>query len=96
VLSANAGKYEGTFTGDDAGTWKTTLTQDGTVKGTGISDDLGNFKVFGKSSCDGAFLAGNASTGASFAGTNRNGVISGFWVNPLYGESGTFYGEKVE
>ncbi len=98
LLGAFAGTYAGTFRGDDSGTWQVAISTGGTIKGNGISNDVGKIGIKGKLTSGGALdaVAGSVTTGAVFQGTvDAQGQISGLWVNAKFGESGTFSGSLL-
>ena len=99
-----SGVYSGTFSGDDSGTFVLGVdSANGQVGGAGHSviDDI----LFGTAFEDGeplsvdgndAFISGGVSTGAEFTGTLSNfSSISGQWANLVFGDTGTFTGNKV-
>lgn len=95
--SAYAGTYAGSFTGDDSGSFNVVADEDGRISGSGFSEDSGRFLITGDVDDDGEveFVAGSASTGATFSGHIRDDFVSGTWRNTRYGESGSFSGTRV-
>lgn len=92
-----SGKWEGTFSGEDNGTFSVTISSQNQISGSGYSNNWSeSFSLTGTVDADGAFNAGNASTGAVFTGAIKGTNISGNWNNQAASESGTFKGQKVE
>jgi hypothetical protein len=91
--------WRGTFSGDDSGTWEARVDTEGTVTGSGVSEQAGNFLFSGWVSESGdlrAIATGPVSTGAEYQGAaNSNGRTSGTWVNPGAGQRGTFAGRRT-
>jgi hypothetical protein len=90
-----AGSYEGTFTGDDSGSFNASITTNGAITGTGNSNNLGAFSIFGSLGTDGSFTlaAGGTNRGATYSGTiTADKMIAGTWDNGG-GSNGTFSGE---
>ena len=96
LLRTMAGIYNGTFTGDNAGTWTIVVADDGSITGSGCSTVSGlGFTVSGtvSSSGDGAFGTGGS---ASFEGTfDLGGNFSGTWSDSMSADTGTFTGAKA-
>lgn len=94
-----AGAWSGTYTGDDAGTFQVTINSQGSISGNGASSLTGeSFTLSGSVDNSGDFSAsiGSTSSGASFNGSISGSSMSGTWQNPIFDESGTFTGNKVE
>ena len=88
-----AGRYEGSYEGDDDGPFSVFVDREGTLFGWAISDFDGLIGLTGSADTDGGFLAGNASTGATFTGQiDPDGMLSGTWQLGI--ESGTFSGRR--
>lgn len=90
-----AGIYEGTFTGDDSGSFNVSIATNGVITGAGNSNKLGEFSIFGSLGTDGSFTlaAGGTNTGATYSGIiTADKMISGTWNN---GDvlNGTFSGQ---
>ncbi len=95
LFTAYSGLYEGSFTGDDSGTWSMTVDENGVISGDGISDTDGNFTITGQVSSDGNASVGSTSTGATFFGLiDVDDNFSGSWTNTFSNDSGTFTGTK--
>lgn len=93
-----AGEYSGSFSGGDSGTWNVTLLADGSVSGSGFSNNLrSSFAVNGRVGTDGTldFATGGTSTGASFSGT----LTDDFTLSGTYsgngGVTGNFTGRPT-
>lgn len=94
-VSAFAGQWDGTYTGDDSGIFSVTISNNGQINGNGYSTNWGeSFSLSGTVNSNGSFNAGNSSTGATFTGTIIGNNLTGNWNNPMAGESGTFVGQK--
>lgn len=97
IFSALAGSWNGTFAGNESGTWSLTVSQTGRISGAGNSSQTGAFSIFGslQSSGDAAFASGGAGT-ASFSGdfSYTNGIASGNWTISGVQGSGTWSGNK--
>jgi hypothetical protein len=93
-----AGQYNGSFSGDDFGTWSIDIDNSGVVTGNGISAEDGGFTIQGTVEGKGVlqFTAGTTSIGGEFTGTiGFDGQVSGNWVNDFWNDSGSFTGTKV-
>lgn len=89
-----AGRYTGQYEGDDQGPFTVFVDRDGALYGWAVSAFDGVISLEGLAQTDGGFVAGNASTGATFSGDiGSDGSLAGTWV--LGAESGTFAGERV-
>lgn len=94
LRSIVAGRYEGRFDGDDSGPFTVFVDRDGELFGWAYSQFDGLIALQGDADVDGGFLAGNASTGATFSGQiESDGTLAGTWA--LSPESGTFDGRRV-
>ena len=88
-----AGRYDGRFAGDDAGPFSVFIDRAGVIYGWAISPFDGPIALTGSADTAGGFVAGNASTGATFSGAvDSDGTLSGTWE--LDFESGTFLGTR--
>lgn len=85
-----AGIYDGTFSGDDQGTFTMTIAGCD-VTGVGDSNQDGVFVITGVVDGSGDVVAtfGSATTGATWQGTIDGDVVTGTWTNRLFGQSGT-------
>lgn len=89
-----AGRYDGRFAGDDSGPFSVYVNRAGVLFGWAVSPFDGPIALAGGAETDGGFLAGNASTGATFTGTiARDGTLAGTWQLGL--EDGTFQGTRT-
>ena len=95
LMSNLAGIYNGTFSGDGAGTWTVVVSSSGVVTGSGCDTTTQtNFSISGTVSSSGDSALGFASDG-SFAGNiNLTGGFSGTWLANSDIDSGTFSGSK--
>ena len=95
LLTLLSGQYQGTFTGDDAGTWSITVDTDGVVTGESISNTYGTDTVSGNISSDGESSIDGTAGSSVFSGSfNRDGTVNGTW-NDDEGDTGTFTGKRV-
>lgn len=96
--AAFAGRYTGTYWGDDSGTFDVTADSNGNVFGSAFSDFAqAGFLLEGTVDSTGALhlVSGTASIGAEFTGTvSGNGTVSGTWRSPPVGFSGSFAGSR--
>lgn len=97
--NAYKGSWEGTFTGDDAGTWTATISGSGAITGSVKSNNLPgtSFPVSGSVSSAGKFEAVTIIMGDSvvFTGDGSGGsVAAGLWENANAGLVGIWSGEK--
>ncbi len=95
VWGIYAGSYNGTFSGDDSGSFSVTTLPDGSVTGTGTFDSVGTFSVSGQLATSGTFIFAmdGTSTVTSFTGTiDLDGTITGIWKNA--GATGAFTGQR--
>ncbi len=93
------GNWKGTFSGTENGMWGVTIDSNGSIYGTGCSNDLsGAFTLKGKVNNNifsaEAFATGGVTTGSMFSGLIIGpGTITGTWINNHYqDEKGTFEG----
>ena len=98
LLSLYIGYYQGSFTGDDSGSWSFTVDGEGIVSGEGVSSvDGGEFTLTGTVNSQGRINDGVASSGASFSGGfDRQGGFSGVWENVEFSDTGTLQAEKTQ
>ncbi|MFC1771566.1 hypothetical protein ACFLZV_06750, partial [Candidatus Margulisiibacteriota bacterium] len=97
-----AGTYAGTYGGDDTGTWQVSVNSSGEIAGTGNSDMVGSFTITGQMS--NSYGATMLASGSAFQGLiggtytvtfTSDGRITGSWVDPQYGMSGSVSGSKT-
>lgn len=95
-----AGRYEGTYSGDDHGTYEGEFDCQGAITGSGISTDFDEeFDVDGTVSSSGAvtFVAGFTTADATFSGSvGDDGRVSGQWNDPVEHLSGSFKGARTD
>ncbi|MCP9766876.1 hypothetical protein EGI22_03080 [Lacihabitans sp. LS3-19] len=93
-----AGEWEGTFKGDDMGTWTMNIKSDGSLTGGLLSTNVPGITFPGKGtvSVDGDILADIqvTSTTSSMTGKIDGNNMSGTWSNAIYGIGGTWSGSK--
>ena len=95
-LNALAGKYEGTFSGDDSGTWNVEISTAGTISGGCLSPHYGSDTVTGTADETGRLVFGTVSSGSAFEGdVGVDFSISGSWKHPN-GARGKFKGKRTE
>ena len=96
--NAYAGNWEGTFSGDDNGTWTVVIDSKGDLSGSLNSANApGNpFAIEGKISSTGVFDAYAVVMGDSvdFDGQANDSLAAGTWSNVPQGVSGTWTGSK--
>ena len=97
VDEAIVGAWQGTYSGDDSGTFQMTINAQGKISGSATSTNTGEtFTLTGSvKNSDGGFSAGSTSNGATFTGTVAGTSMNGTWESSQYGTSGTFTGSKV-
>ena len=89
-----AGRYDGSFAGDDNGPFSVYVDREGVLYGWAFSLFDGIIALFGSADKKGGFVAGNASTGATFMGQiEADGSLTGTW--DLAFETGTFSGRRT-
>ncbi len=89
-----AGRYRGTFGGDDSGSWELVVDVSGQLVGSSISNSQGLATALGTVTSDGAGVFGNAVLGSSFSGSFDGQSLSGTWS--AGSESGSFQGSKFK
>jgi len=94
LRSIVAGRYDGSYAGDDSGPFSVYVDRDGVLSGWAVSAFDGVIGLMGSADTLGGFLAGNASTGATFTGQiEADGSLAGTWT--LGVEAGTFQGRRT-
>ena len=97
LLANLAGSYEGTFSGDDSGTWMFVANEEGAITGSGRSNDSGEFLFAGNIQSSGDAAFGGTSTGAVFnAEIAADGTVTGTWQSLMFDEDGTLTGSIEE
>jgi len=95
LLGLFAGEYEGTFSGDDTGTWSVTISADGTIAGVSVSDMFGPDNISGSVSTNGqSIINGTVGTSVFSGNFSRVGSVSGTWLD-TDASAGTFTGNRV-
>lgn len=82
--SSFAGKWVGTYIGDDYGTWDCVINADGNLTGSALSTVYDStYSIIGNVSNSGNFTAmlGSVSSGSTFSGTFMDSTASGTWIN---------------
>jgi hypothetical protein len=100
ILNLFAGTYQGTYDGDEKGTWTVTIDGSGNITGSGFSTTYQfTFGVTGSVNANGSMsLAASGSAGsAAFNGTVdvAVGKVTGNWQYVPPPGGGTFDGEKT-
>ncbi|VAW81067.1 hypothetical protein MNBD_GAMMA14-392 [hydrothermal vent metagenome] len=94
LLELLAGNYQGTFAGDDTGTWTATINSAGTLTGTVTSNTIGSVNATGSISSSGqATMSGTVGTTVFSGAFSNTGSVSGTWSDGV--DSGTFTGSKI-
>ncbi len=95
LLGLFAGDYEGSFTGDDTGSWRATVDINGNISGTSTSDTYGPDTISGNLSSSGKSSMSGTVGSAIFSGNfSRTGNVSGTWIDDD-GASGSFTGTRI-
>jgi hypothetical protein len=98
-VSRFAGRYQGTFSGDDRGDFDVDADCRGHIDGMGFSTVFDeDFDIFGTVTDDGdvTLTVGGTSSASTFRGTMDNdGRVSGTWRNTFEGTNGTFQGSRT-
>lgn len=92
-----AGTWDGTYHGDESGSWTCVVDETGTLEGT-TTGPSGTFAMSGSVSAEGAMtaIAGSAETGATFSGNlSTSGLATGTWTNAGFDMEGTFTGSRL-
>ncbi|MEK6152168.1 hypothetical protein WIW50_02860 [Flavobacteriaceae bacterium 3-367] len=99
TISSFQGQWNGTFKGDDMGTWNAQIMSQGVVTGTATSDVFNNpDEISGSVDGDGQFSAtvGSTISGTIFTGQFSGDRVSGSWVNQGNNLEGSWEGERVD
>jgi len=95
-----AGRYQGTFSGEDSGTFDVDLDCNGDIEGFGVSTVFDeDFDIVGTATTSGevTLTTGGTSSLSTFHGTvASDGHVSGEWSNSFEGTSGTFQGSRTQ
>ena len=95
LLSLFAGDYEGTFSGDDTGSWSATVDVNGNINGISTSDTYGADIISGNLSSSGKSSMSGTVGSAVFSGNfSRTGNVTGIWVDDD-DASGSFTGARI-
>ena len=96
LLGLQAGRYTGSFAGDDSGSFRAYLDRRGNVLGHGSSQAGPMFLLAGLIASDGSGTFGSVTTGSSFDVGVDDGAVTGTWANASLGTSGTVGGAVVD
>ncbi len=95
LLNLFSGKYKGTFTGDDTGSWIATVDANGVITGISTSDAYGADKISGTLSSSGKSSMSGTAGSTIFSGNfSRTGNVTGTWVDDT-NASGSFTGKRI-
>ncbi len=95
LLALFAGNYQGTFTGDDTGSWTVTIDTSGVITGQRTSDNFGEATVSGNVGSSGqSSISGTVDTVVFSGQFSRSGEVSGSWLDDD-GTSGVFSGQRL-
>lgn len=87
--------YEGTFEGDDEGTFNAVVS-DNLIRGLTLSTKYGEtYYISGTVSDNKINASGSSGNGASFSGSVSGDNISGNWDNSIVNKSGTWSGKRT-
>lgn len=90
------GAYQGTFRGDDNGTWDISIDNNGMITGVSMSEKFGSEAISGNVPDSGkATIRGGAGTSEFLGHFSLNGDVSGIWRDSTDGFSGTFTGSRL-
>jgi len=94
LLTLFVGRYEGSFSGDDTGSWSVYIYADGKIWGKSISNDSGSNTISGEISSGGqAVISGTVGTAVFSGKFSRSGEVSGSWVDGSH-VTGSFNGRR--
>jgi len=95
LFSLFAGNYQGSFAGDDTGTWTAVVDNNGNLTGIRKSDNFSDVEISGSIASSGeSNISGNIDT-AAFSGIfSRTGNVTGIWQDED-GSSGIFSGSRI-
>ncbi len=94
LLGLLAGDYQGTFSGDDTGTWTATINSAGVLTGTVASNSIGTVNASGNINSSGQATMSGTVGSTVFSGTFSNtGSVTGTWSDGV--DSGTFTGNRI-
>ncbi len=95
LLFLYTGKYEGTFNGDDTGSWSATVGANGVISGISTSTTYGSDTIAGNLSSSGKSSMNGTVGSAIFLGNfSRSGDVIGTWLDNN-GASGSFNGKRT-
>ena len=96
LMGLLAGIYNGTYSGDDSGTWSIVVDSDGVITGSGCSTvALSEFDIRGEVTSDGELSSFGFASNGNFLGSfdASSGNFSGNWAAD--GDTGTYSGLKA-
>ncbi len=95
LLVLYTGDYEGTFTGDDTGSWSATVDANGAITGVSTSTTFGPDTISGNLSSSGKSSMSGTVGSTIFSGNfSRTGNATGTWLDSD-GASGRFNGKRI-
>ncbi len=90
------GRYQGSFSGDDHGTWELSIDCQGNIEGISTSNEFASTAIVGSVGIDGIASISGVAGSATFSGIFLfDGNVSGTWENVIDGEFGIFSGERI-
>jgi len=96
LLGLFAGEYQGTFAGDDTGSWGIAIDANGAITGISVSNTFGSEAISGSIPSSGqATINGVVGTSTFLGNFSRSGGVSGSWSDSGDGSTGTFTGSRV-
>ncbi len=95
LLFLYTGDYEGTFSGDDTGSWSATVDANGIITGVSTSATFGPDTIAGSIASSGKSSMNGTVGSAIFSGNfSRTGDVIGTWIDND-GVSGSFIGKRI-
>ncbi len=95
LLFLYSGDYEGTFSGDDTGSWSATVDANGVITGVSTSATFGPDTIAGSIASSGKSSMNGTVGSAIFSGNfSRTGDVIGTWIDND-GASGSFIGKRL-
>jgi len=95
LIALFAGNYQGTFSGDDSGSWTVTINNNGNISGLRESVNFGIAKIAGSVDSSGKSKINGTVDTAVFSGIfKRDGTVNGTWLD-TDNSSGTFSGRRL-
>jgi len=95
LLALLVGDYQGTFSGDDTGSWTISIDSTGDITGQSVSDVYGTDTISGSVASNGESNISGMAGSSVFSGSfTRGGSVSGTWSDDDE-DGGTFSGSRV-